>query len=68
MFTSELLRKEMNQTFEGKLHETSKAHTSERACIAVSNVDNVGSFQMFTILFLAKKLFYVIKIVMLFIL
>ena len=58
----------MNQTFEGKLHETSKSHTSERASIAVSNVDNIDNFQMLTILFLAIEYFYVKKIVMLFIL
>ena len=62
------LLKEMNQTFDGKLHEISKAHTSERASIAVSNVDNIDNFQMLTILFLATEYFYVIKIVMLFIL
>ena len=58
----------MNQTFEGKLHETSKAHTPERTSIAVSNVNNIDNFQMLPILFLAIEFFYVIKIVMLFIL
>ena len=58
----------MNQTFERKLHQTWKAHTSERASIAVSNVDNVDNFLMLAILFLAIEFFYVIKTVLLFIL
>ena len=58
----------MNQTFERKLHETSKAHTSERVWMAVSSDNNVDNFQMLTILFLALEFFYAIKIVMLFIL